>query len=163
MWTEYLTVVNRELYEIYQGDQGDRRDPDIDWSGVAERDGQRHQRVLEIVAAGEARVADDWFYAAMVMQHGHALEDYQRAHEWALEAIELDPDHGTARWLAAAAKDRWLVNQGKPQRYGTQFVSVEDQWVLYEVDPEVTDEERAQWGVPPLQESQQRAKAMNEH
>jgi tetratricopeptide (TPR) repeat protein len=158
----WITSVNRELYEIYQADQGDRMTPEIDWSVVSVRDRQRQARVLEIVEAGEARAADDWFHAAMVMQHGESLDHYQRAHDWALKASELDPDHRTARWLAAAAKDRWLMNQGKPQLYGTQFVMKDETWVLYEVDPTITDEERARWNVPPLAVAQARAKAMNE-
>lgn len=158
----YLTTVNRELYELYQADQRDRRTDAIDWSVVSVRDRERRARALAIVAAGEARTAEDWVHAAMLMQHGEALDDYQRAHEWALKAVELDPDHGQARWLAAAAKDRWLMNQGKPQQYGTQYVMDGDTWVLYAVDPTVTDEERARWNVPPLAESRAHAKAMNE-
>jgi hypothetical protein len=98
----------------------------------------------------------------MVMQHGDTPEDYQRAHQWALRASELSPEHGTARWLAAAAKDRWLMNEGKPQLYGTQFIKKDDRWVLYEVDPSVTDQERARWNVPPLAEAERRAEQMNQ-
>lgn len=158
----WLGSVNRELYEIYSADQGDRMTPEIDWSVVSERDRQRQARVLAIVEAGEARAADDWYHAAMVMQHGESLDHYQRAHDWALKATELDPEHGSARWLAAAAKDRWLMNQGKPQLYGTQFVKEGDAWVLYEVDPKITDEERARWNVPPLAAARERAEAMNQ-
>jgi tetratricopeptide (TPR) repeat protein len=159
----FLATLNRELYELYQADQGDRHaEGDIDWAAVGERDRQRQERVLAIVAAGEARAADDWYHAAMVMQHGDTLDHYQNAHEWAMKAVELDSDHPKARWLAAAAKDRWLMHQGKPQWYGTQFVKEGDTWVLYEVDPdEVTDEERARWNVPPLAQARERAKAMN--
>jgi hypothetical protein len=63
--------------------------------------------------------------------------------------------------LAAAAKDRFLMHSGKPQLYGTQFVLEGETWVLYEVDPSITDEERARWGVPPLAEARRSAEEMN--
>ncbi len=58
--------------------------------------------------------------------------------------------HRAARWLAAAAHDRWLMRQGKPQKYGTQYVTEGDRWRLWEVDPATTDQERKEWSVPPL-------------
>ncbi len=160
----YLATINAELYEIYTADQGDRRPgPEgIDWSVVSKRDEQRHSRVLEIIAAGEAEAAADWFHAAMVMQHGNGPEDYRRAHEWALQAAELDPTMGAARWLAAASKDRELMKLGEPQLYGTQFIKTDDRWELYEVDESITDEERAKWNVPPLAAAKARAKQMND-
>ncbi len=50
---------------------------------------------------------------------------------------------------------------GKPQLYGTQFRKEGERWVLYEVDPAVTDEERARWNVPKLEAAKARAAKMN--
>src|SRR6266704_739264 len=86
--------------------------------------------------------------------------NFWKAHELAMRGAELG--HPTCRWLAAAAYDRWLMNQGKPQKYGTQYVTREGRWVLYEVDPTTTDAERGDWNVPPLAESLQRAEEMNQ-
>lgn len=161
----YLATINRELFEMFQADQSERRQASagtLEWEELARRDRERLARALEIVEAGEAEASDDWYHAAMIMQHGDVLEDYQRAHEWAVRAAEADKPHPKARWLAAAAKDRWLLKQDLPQMYGTQFVREGDRWVLYEVDPEVTDEERARWDVPPLAEAKARAERMNE-
>ena len=129
---------------------------------VAPRDGARLQRVKEIVEAGEVKTADDYFHAAMVLQHGQDPEDFKLAHELALKASEMDAEHSSARWLAAAAKDRYLQNVGKPQIYGTQFRKVDGTWTLDPIDESaVTDEERARWGVPPLAKAKERAEAMN--
>jgi len=118
--------------------------------------------VKEILAAGDVKAADDYFHAAMVLQHGQGPEDYKLAHELALKASELDADHSTARWLAAAAKDRYLHSIGEPQIYGTQFRKVDGKWTLEPIDESaVTDEERARWGVPPLASAKEREKAMN--
>lgn len=157
----YRGAINRELLDLYDQDQGDRRGA-IDWDSVAPRDEARRKRVDEIVKAGGAKVADDYYHAAMVFQHGNTPEEIKKAHEWARRAVELDPDHDDAKWLAAAAEDRYLMYQDKPQKYGTQFRKIDGKWVLWEVDPSVTDEERARWNVPPLSQARERAARMNE-
>src|SRR5207248_8891748 len=104
--------------------------------------------------SGKKFVAEDYYNAAMLFQHGENLQDIERAEELALKAVELDPKHGAARWLVAAARDRKLMRLGKPQLYGTQFVPGNDGKVVrYRVDPTVSDEERAKWNVPPLDDS----------
>lgn len=138
-----------------------RVDVGIDVAIVAPRDAARRKRVGEIVEAGDLKVAADYYHAAMVFQHGE-LEDFKRAHDLAVRATELDPGHDKAKHLAASAMDRWLMSQGKPQRYGTQFVREKGGvWKLHEVDPTVTDEERARWGVPPLAETRRSIEEMN--
>jgi len=153
--------ISAELLRMYQEDQGDRSGS-IDWSVVAPRDETRRQRVKEIIAAGDLVTAADHFHAAMVLQHGRAPEDFKLAHELALKASQLDPEHDSARWLAAAAMDRYLHNIGEPQIYGTQFRKVGGKWTLDPIDETaVTDEERAQRGVPPLATAKERARKMN--
>jgi hypothetical protein len=84
------------------------------------------------------------------------------AYALSLNAMMLDPGNDLAKWLAAAAWDRTLVRLGKPQRYGTQFrVGKDGLRVLELVDPTVTDEERAEWNVPPLEEARKRENRMN--
>jgi len=157
----YVGSLNRELYRLYQADQADRTDDQKDWPGVARRDAERRKRVKEIVASNGARVSDDYFHAAMIFQHGDDVADYQTAHDLALKAAALVPTHPKARWLAAAAKDRELMKLGQPQKYGTQFRIENEQWVLYVVDPSVTDEERAKWNVPPLAQAEEHVRTMN--
>lgn len=159
-----LVADNLELSRLYQEDQDDRKaDPSkIDWATAGLRDEQRRGRVRKILADGGARTSADFFHAAMVFQHGSAVEDFRTANRLALQAVELDPKNKLARWLAAASKDRELMNLGKPQLYGTQFHKPDGGvWKLYEVDPSVPDEERAKWGVPPLANARKRAAEMN--
>ncbi len=160
---KYLARVNRELVELYEQDQADRRAGEIDWSLVGPRDEARRARVYELIAAQALRVGDDYYHAAMVLQHGRKPEDFAQAHELALRAAELDPDLPTARWLAAAAKDRHLHSLGQPQIYGTQFRKNGDgPWTLEPIDETaVTDAERARWGVPPLAAAKERLRTMN--
>jgi len=64
--------------------------------------------------------------------------------------------------LLTAALDRWLMYQGKPQKYGTQFVSDGNRYRLWDVDPTTTDTERSQWNVPSLQQQQAQAEEFNQ-
>jgi len=150
--------MNQELRMLYEQDQADRQGefhPDI-----LERDRKRRQRVEELLATEAIQTAEDYFHAALVFQHGEQLEDYWKAHELAKKAAEMG--HATGRWLAAAAYDRWLMNQGKPQKYGTQYTSRDGGlFTLWEVDPSTTDEERAEWNVPPLAEALRRTEEIN--
>lgn len=148
---------NSELVKIGEEDQLDRRGPHgpstpEEWKVVTERDRQRRQRVSELLAAGAAKTGADFFSAAIVFQHGDTLEDYARARDLAAEAARKG--HPAGLWLTAAAWDRWLMQAGKPQRFGTQY-KLDDatkQMRLYPVDPTVTDEERERWGFPSLAE-----------
>jgi hypothetical protein len=149
--------MNKELAALFQADQADRTgeiDPQL-----LERDRVRRQRVKELVAAGSLEDGADFFHAAMIYQHGEELEDYWQAHTLAKKAAEWG--HQSGRWLAAAAYDRWLMHQGQPQKYGTQYRVGAGGWQLYQVDPATTDEERAEWNVPPLVRALERAEEMN--
>lgn len=160
---EYRAKVNGELADLYTADQADRAGAigAIDWKVVGPRDEARRQRVDAILAAGGAKVAADYYHAAMVYQHGSALAEIQRAHELAVKAVSLDATNDAAKWLAAAAEDRALMYQQQPQKYGTQFQKQQGTWVVWQVDPSITDEQRAAWNVPPLAEAHARAAQMN--
>jgi len=113
----------------------------------------RLPRVAAILTAGGATIADDYLQAAMIYYRADTAAGAARAHELALTALEHDPDSDVARWLAAASEDRRLKHEGKPQKYGTQFVTSGDKRDLWNVDPSVDDAERARWSVPSLAEA----------
>ena len=155
---------NAELERIYVDDQLDRAGPfeKLDMTKVVERDRIRRARTVAIVDGGGATTSLDYLHAAFVFQHGDGVSDFERAHELAKRAAELDPEDDTAFWLAAAAKDRALMTAGKPQWYGTQFNVEGGKWTLYQVDPSITDAERARWKVPPLAQAKRRAEIMSQ-
>jgi hypothetical protein len=45
------------------------------------------------------------------------------AHEFCVVAIMKGKNDRETAWLAASAEDRFLMNIGRPQRFGTQFRS----------------------------------------
>jgi tetratricopeptide (TPR) repeat protein len=162
--TGWLQTVHAEMYEMYRRDQNDRtrKSPSAEeWVEIGRRDAAHRERVKQLLASGALKLAPDYYHAAMIFQHGESPEDFRTAHELALKAVELDPFDRTAKWLAAASKDRELMNLGRPQRYGTQFKKVDGRWTLYSVDLSVTDAERAKWNVPPLAAAQRHVDVMN--
>jgi hypothetical protein len=146
-------------------DQADRTDhPAYDtpeyWQ-LRERDARRRQRVNELLAQGLVSAPDEYFHAALIFQHGDTLEDIWQAHALAQRAAALGATQAMGSkdslWLAAAALDRWLMYQGKPQKYGTQFVPDGKRWRLWDLDPTTTDAERLANHVPSLQEQLKQA------
>ena len=157
--------MNEELISLYKADRQERvNQPKVNtpaYHAMRARDLQRRQRVMEIAAANELYAAEDYYHAASILNHGDRQEDAQHAHSLALRASELG--FRPARWLAAAAYDRWQMYQGKPQKYGTNYVYDGKRDRLWEVDPQTTDEERAEWDVPPLAEQLRKAEEANKH
>lgn len=157
--------MDQELYDLFVADQTEpRKDTAYDTSAywqLRERDVQRRSRVGELLTQGKVSAPDDYFHAALIFQHGETLQEIWQAHELARRAAELGATQAMgykdSRWLAAAALDRWLMYQGKPQKYGTQFVPDGKRWRLWDVDITTTDAERTANHVPALQEQLKQA------
>jgi hypothetical protein len=151
--------MNDELLALYSADRQERVDqPRIgtpEYTAMRERDRQRRIQAAAILSTLTAPAAADLYHAALLFQQGDMVEDASRAYELARAAAEQGEER--ARWLTAAAYDRWLMYQSKPQKYGTQYVSDGIRQRLWDVDPDTTDAERAAWNVPPLEEQIQKA------
>lgn len=115
----------------------------------------RCQRVIDLYANGAVNDARDNFHAALVLLYGEKSAHYELAQTFARRAAKM----GELRaWtLSAMAWDRWLLSVGKPQRFGTQIIKQGGRWSLGEVNPQISDLDRAFYGVPPLYVQQQRA------
>jgi len=157
--------VNTEILALYQADRQERvNQPKANTSAykaMRARDLARRVRSMEIVSAKGLQTADDYYYAAWIMNHGDTPEDARNAHLLALYSSELG--YRPARWLAAASYDRWQMYQGKPQKYGTNYLYDGRGDRLWDVDPKTTDEERAAWDVPPIAEQIRKAEQANLH
>ncbi len=161
-------AVNPELAKMYSDDQSDRQRTSIDWSLVGPRDSERQRRVMEMYQAGELKAAEDFFHAAMILQHGRRPEDFLLCHELCITAIFVHGEEkgewiGRAKWLAAASEDRFLGSIGRNQRFGTQYKThdPDPQWRLDPVDDDVTDWIRKAWSVPSIVEAKRRELEMN--
>ncbi|MBA3988776.1 MAG: hypothetical protein C0463_06565 [Idiomarina sp.] len=153
---------NPELQRLFDADQNARRDPNMSWDEIDTLDEANRAEVLAMLARGEIKTGLDYFQAAVIMQHGESAEDIRLAHSFATLSSQLGYDRAT--WMQAASWDRLLMYFEQPQWYGTQFTIDDDgQWHLYEVqEGAVSDEQRAEWRVPSLSESKERARQRNE-
>lgn len=157
-------AVSRELAELYESDQADRENfhqlaPE-QLDAVGARDEQRRARVLEMVPQGLLQSAEDYYHAAMVLQHGKTPDEHLLAH--VLATIAAFKDHQLGKWLSAATLDRFLESLGHPQRFGTQYRQEPNgAWTVEPLDHSLPDSLRAEHGVPPLAEQLQRLEEMN--
>jgi len=161
--------MNKELKKIYEDDQADRLSPEARGSSdmsnkhfreyVVPRDMERQNRVFEILKDDSDFDAEDYYNAAMILQHS---EDKQsEAVPLAKKSMELGFER--AKWLYAASYDRMLVANGKKQKFGTQFWHPNDGEITPRpVDEETTDEERAKYNVPPIEEALKALKEFEE-
>ncbi|HEY0189667.1 MAG TPA: hypothetical protein VGC42_01000 [Kofleriaceae bacterium] len=119
----------------------------------------RVPRVAALLEASGAQTADDYFHAALVYYRADNPTDASRAHELALAGLERAQDSDELKWLAAAAEDRQLELESKPQKFGTQLVRRGAHYALWNVDPALSDAERDKWSVASLAESIANAEA----
>lgn len=88
---------------------------------MEKHDHERRARVRQLLDAGSVKTGQDYWFAAMVFQHGDKPEDYLMAH--VLSVVSANKGNRNGRWLAAASLDRYLLTVGQKQIYGTQFTS----------------------------------------
>ncbi len=166
--------VTEELRALYQADQVDRQftspPTDEDWKVISARDAERQARVCELLRGDRLAVPEDFYHAAMILQHGETAEDALLAHILATAAGFMGDERGY--WLSAAALDRFLLRTRMPQRLGTQYVtaSVEDPFDIDDTQPWsqgpyirwLPDSIREIFGVESLSEQEARVRAMND-
>jgi hypothetical protein len=160
-----LPDVNPELLRTVIADQWDRgmdmfggrpakTGTPPDWSAVAARDKERQATVRALVNKGELKSGRDYQFGALVFQHSESANDVMLAHLFAVTAVLKGQP--TAKWLAAAALDRYLWHTSQPQMFGTQFKQIdggEEAWTMDPYDREnISDSVRAEWCVVSLSE-----------
>jgi hypothetical protein len=151
--------MNGELQALFRADQDERTNhPSYgtpEYWALRGQDTERRKLLQSIVESGGLKEPEDYYYAAWILNHGESVEEIWQAHILAKEAAELG--FRQARWLAAATNDRWLMYQGKAQKYGTQIVPDGKRQRVWDVEPATSDAERAEWDVPSLAEMNRRA------
>jgi GNAT superfamily N-acetyltransferase len=143
------------LQRLVAEDQAERTQAGRDQ--VDETGDQRRAQTMERLLATPKRLSADDCYAVAWLRHHSADPRSGQAFAGAQWAVQggCDP----ARWLFAAALDRFLVARGEMQHYGTQFHKTWRGWKLHPFRAETTDAERAAWDVPPLDQVEPQATA----
>lgn len=109
---------SKTLSAIFAEDQKDRKimesDQAYDWDSISIRDEEREKSVRELIETGKLKTGEDYYHAAMILQHGVEPEDHLLAHDLCIVAIGKGEEK--AKWLAAASLDRFLIGIGREQR-----------------------------------------------
>lgn len=161
------TDTTEELATMFAQDQSDRRDLDNNprqdqWAKIAAHDKAHYERVLDLMRQDKLTTGDEFYYAAMIMQHGKDQKDYMLAHIFAMAAAQRG--NKAAVWLSAASFDRLMQSAGQPQVFGTQFFcKANEPYVISEpMEPTlITDSVRKAFNVPSLEQNKQRLKELN--
>lgn len=117
---------NQVLANAYIEDQLDRKamhSSSMKAEQVIVRDRERRRLVMEFLKAGKIQSGDDYYAAAMVFQHGESPSDYRIAHALSTLSASLSGAPSETSWLMAASWDRLMHSMGRPQWYGTQYVT----------------------------------------
>jgi len=130
----------------------------VDW-----HDDDRVQLVLEFLAKGTVQIPEDKYYAALILDHtplgfcdgkvvAKSPYNYLLAHYLAKQSFEAG--YKSSGILAAQTMDRYLSFTVGYQKYGTSRVynQTTGKEELITIDRNVSDSERAKYGVQPLAE-----------
>jgi len=150
---------NAEMTAIFEADQKDRSSGKIDWAVVAPADRLRQARTQALLDAGALHSGEDYEHAAFVFQHGAVPDDFLMAHILATVAVARGKPSAT--WIAAATLDRYLMNIGRPQIFGTQYSTKADSKATQEpyTRTMLSDALRQAMRVPPLAAQEEQRKA----
>ncbi len=148
-----------EIDQIYAEDQLVRQPPAPNTPKRRYRsDTEREEATRELLASGKLQSGRDFEEAAVIFQHSRKADDYLLAHTLAL--IALSKGDRKAIWIAAATLDRYLMAVGKPQIYGTQFMTPIGHPATQEPYNRavISDALREKLGVPSLKEQEDELK-----
>lgn len=74
----------------------------------------RLSKVQGLLNTSENLSSEEYFAAAMIMQHGSEPKHYKMAMELSRKSATLNQNYKSAHWLSFAAEDRYHLKMGKP-------------------------------------------------
>jgi hypothetical protein len=155
--------VTGELQTIAEVDSAMRVNLDIPDTTRFRENSHNREVVYRLLAQALIVEPADLYRAALILQHAEpdvARECCLLAHKLAVEAAEKG--HPKARFLAAAALDRYLIFNDLPQKFGTQYTrNRAGQYMILPYDTQTPDSLRQAWNVPPLDSIQAELRRMN--
>lgn len=133
------------IYRLDQASRNQRRyDPETDYTNL-----ETVINIIEQCGMPESRSSVKTIF--LVIQHNHSV--YQKKY---IDELKKASEQGLlSKSSIAMMEDRILVNDEKPQIYGTQVGRKrgEEQWSLYELmEPERVNARRAKVGLGPIEE-----------
>ncbi|HBH71294.1 MAG: hypothetical protein UU88_C0013G0010 [Parcubacteria group bacterium GW2011_GWC1_42_11] len=151
----------KSLKTLFLEDQKDRISC-VDFKIIVKNDRERRKLANVFLRNKEELTPEEIYYAAMFFHHSANKKDVKKARDLMLLNIRRSEFLKRknkwvekSKWLYAAATDRLLVRDGKPQKYGTQFYqkTIDSPRELFEYDKNTTDKERTSLHVPTLKQT----------
>jgi hypothetical protein len=156
--------IHKELKFLFDEDQyeciNQPRDGTPEYIALRQKCKIRISKVKEILESEKSLSGDDHFHSGIIFMHGDCPDDFFQAYTLFLKAV--DQNYEGAKRLAAAAFDKQLMYEGRPQKFGLQYVPDGIRLRLWDVDPKTTDNERKEWDVPTLEELNKNIRNLNE-
>jgi hypothetical protein len=151
--------MHQKLAALFAADRREHATPltagTPEYAEMRKRDADRRAQAVAILRDELPDEPVDWYHAAWLFNHGDTIAEAETAFRLAERAAA--GGHDPARWLFAAAYDRYCMYSGLPQKFGTQIVPDGERYRVWDTDPDTTDEERTVHDVPPLAEQHRRA------
>jgi hypothetical protein len=141
------------LQRVLESDQAIRSEESAHDPGVDHRNLETVISLIEKCGMPTLEEVDNSHMLAIWLVFQHASSTYRKKYFPLLEdaAERGDLDHTQI----AMMKDRMLMEEGKPQVYGTQVIkdTTSGAWILYKLEePELVNKRRAEIGFGPLEE-----------
>lgn len=146
---------NAILIGLAKADQSDRallRLGKITFETLKKNDEERLEKVEKDIELDKIKTSQDCRNAGLIFHHSRIKNKHCRSQavKFLQKSAELD-NYGSIgiKWLLAATIDRGLMQENKPQIYGTQYVQNEQgHHELYKLDDtQISDIERKEHGV----------------
>lgn len=115
---------NRELASLVKQDQSEARalatarTTEEEWRRWVAAGAPRRELVRQLIRSGGLVTAEDYANGALLLQHGETPEDFMLSH--VLGTIAGFKGDRNGRFLSAVSLDRYLLNVGQPQVFGSQ-------------------------------------------
>jgi hypothetical protein len=149
--------ISNELQEMYKADQKARTENLLQankeqYFHDEDTRAQRASEIYSLYKKGKINLSPlDFGHLAMIFHHREGSENYKIAFELAKKSADGGIEE--AKWLQAAAEDRYLISIGRNQKWGTQFKKTANGWEYdAPLDPDnvsqMTDEMRRSMNVP---------------
>lgn len=164
-----IACMPKSLKLLFLEDQKDRISR-VDFKIIVKNDRQRRKLANVFLKNKEKLTSEEIYYAAMLFHHSANKNDVKKARNLMLLNIkrgELLKKKNKwvekSKWLFAAATDRILLREGKPQKYGTQFhqKDINSPRELFDYDKNTSDKERVALYVPTLKQTLKNLKMMD--
>lgn len=150
----FRAMVNGRMLDLYRETVAAFSEHEVT-PEVQARHQQRLAAVAEEAKAGRLKMADDYYYAAVVYRHGKTPEELEKGRVYITRASRLGSLQPDLKRIDCELEDLYLWSIGKPQVWGTQLRRQGDSWTYEPFDQGARDDGlRMNYGVKSLEDIQ---------